>query len=164
MKNRQPARLLPLLLIALFALTSACTSGASSVLNTTPAPGVIITEDEVITPTFIIDYPAGWRVITSAAGQPISITLVAPGDCELIIASTVNLNAPPFSPSCNRKDVKRETHLARLDNGVQIVLAGVARESEYEAFLPVWERVIASVEDPLLRDLPDVTEAASSGG
>lgn len=162
--NPPSARPLPLPLIALFVLASACTSVASSVLNATPAPGVTITDDEVITPTFIIDYPEGWRVVTSAAGQPISITLVAPGDCELIVASTVNLNAPPFSPSCNRRDVKRETHLVRLDNGVQIVLAGVCRESEYDAFLPVWEQVIASVEDPLLRDLPDVTEATSSGG
>ncbi|MBK8022921.1 MAG: hypothetical protein IPK19_16200 [Chloroflexi bacterium] len=160
--NHRLLQLLSVVLLLLVAATAcAPVQNPPELLINTPGPGVTVTSEEVITPIFVVDYPADWRVLTSPADQPVSVTLVAPGDCELIVVSSVNLTAQPFSPSCNQKDMKVETTVVTFEDGGQVVVVGVARESEYEGFLQVWERIVASVEDVSLRDIPDTAPSGS---
>ena len=69
---------------------------------------------------FSLAYPTGWRVITSPAGAPPSVTFVAPGDCALIFVSSAPLDQPPTSPSCDQPDIRTTERDVMLGGG-QIV-------------------------------------------
>lgn len=67
--------------------------------SATSADGVTITDRAVVAAPFRLRYPAGWRVITSPAATPLTITLVAPGDCDLVMVSVAEVE-PPLLADC----------------------------------------------------------------
>ncbi|MDZ4771232.1 MAG: hypothetical protein SGJ24_19085 [Chloroflexota bacterium] len=112
-------------------------------LDSDAARGVTITDDTVITGAFRVDYPVGWRVITSAADAPIAVTLVAPGDCEVIVIGVESVAAPDL-PACADVMIAPVTQTFTID-GAAVTVAGVGRESESAAFTATLEQVIGSI-------------------
>ena len=135
--------LCPLWLIIL--LFSACIPAETPPnLNATPAPGVVITRSTYQSDAFSLEYPTGWRVITSPAGAPPSVILVAPGDCALIQVSSAPLDAPPDSPSCQEADIRTVARTVTLGDAT-IALAGSAPADGWDGFLSEVDRVAASL-------------------
>ena len=135
--------LCPLWLILVF--VSACIPAQTPpVLNAAPAAGAIITRDSYRNDLFSVAYPTGWRVITSPVGSPPSVTLVAPGNCALIVVSSAPLGQPPTSPSCDQPDVKTFSRDVALGSQ-QIVIAGSAPAAGWDEFLATVDRVAASL-------------------
>ena len=99
-------------LILLFA---ACIP-ASPPANFSATPGAAALSRETATrmTVFSVTYPTGWRVITSPAGAPPSVTFVQPGDCGLIVVSSVSLEQAPTSPSCSEPNIKTTTQTVTL--------------------------------------------------
>jgi hypothetical protein len=60
----------------------------------TPGPAVQITDRAFESEAFSLRYPVGWRVITSAAGDPPYAIFVAPDDAALIVIATESAPAP----------------------------------------------------------------------
>ncbi|MDX2161521.1 MAG: hypothetical protein SF162_09370 [bacterium] len=76
-------------------LMAACVPAQSpAVRDATPGSPVTVTADRVITAAFQVDYPAGWRVITSPAGEPPFVILAAPDNCTVVQVS-VSVEPPP---------------------------------------------------------------------
>ena len=110
----------------------------------TPGAAAIITRDSYQNDRFSVEYPADWRVITSPAGAPPSVTFVAPGNCALIIVSTVALEQPPTSPSCDQPDIKTTSQHVTLGSQ-QIALAGSAPSTGWDEFVSTLDRIAASL-------------------
>ena len=78
-------------------LFAACVPAVTPpILSATPGEAVTVTDNTYANDRFSLTYPTGWRVITSPTDAPPSVTLVAPGDCALIIAAA----APVDPPDC----------------------------------------------------------------
>lgn len=113
------------------------------ILNATPAAGVSVTDGSYRSEAFSLRYPSGWRVITSQAGAPPSVTLVAPGDCALIVVSSTPIEAPPTSSACAEPDIETISRTVG-----DISLAGSAPAAAWEPFLAAFEQVAASISTP----------------
>ena len=75
-------------------------------LSATMGAAVMVTRNRYQNDRFSLEYPTGWRVITSPAGAPPNVTLVAPGNCALIEVSSTPLDRAPDSPSCDQPDIR----------------------------------------------------------
>lgn len=133
----------------LIALTlAACIpSQATSRLNTAPGNPVVVSSDTYDAGLFRARYPAGWRVITSPAGEPPFVTFVAPDNCALILLSARPRPAPPLGADCAEPGNTRELS-AEAGEERGIYAAGRAAESVSASFLATWRRVISSVTTP----------------
>lgn len=102
----------------------------------TPGPPVIITERQYDAGAFRLRYPAGWRVISSAAGAIPAVTLVAPGDEALIFVTLGDGDSPPLPGAeyLDRTEVDGMTAWLRAPQGQQ---------TTYE---PVFAQLVASIE------------------
>jgi hypothetical protein len=112
--------------------------------SATPGAGAMITRDTYQNELFSVSYPAGWRVITSPASAPPSVTFVAPGDCALIVVSSAPIDAPPTAPACDQADIQTVDRTVMLD-GQQIVVAGSVPASDWDEFVAALDRVAASL-------------------
>lgn len=129
-------------LIAL--IGAACTPAPTPpILLQTPGEPVTITDEQVITAAFIVDYPAGWRVITAEARAPLRIILAAPENCALIIIALVQ-EAPPTPPGCETAALRSTETVVERDEQM-LYAAGVSTEAAWEWFMPIYETVIASL-------------------
>jgi hypothetical protein len=145
-REHRGTEFISLWLIAL--LFAACIPAQTpAILDATPGAGAVVTDDTYRTDAFSLRYPSGWRVITSQAGVPPSVTFVAAGDCALILVSSVPIEQPPKSSTCTQPDVQTTTRTVALESG-EIALAGSAPATEWEAFLVAFESVAASVSVP----------------
>lgn len=63
-------------------------------LVNTPGAAVIVTEDVITTPVFTLTPPEGWRVITSPADAPLTITLAAADNCAVMLISVQPIELP----------------------------------------------------------------------
>lgn len=113
------------------------------ILDATPAAGVSVTDGSYRSEAFSLRYPSGWRVITSQAGAPPSVTLVEPGDCALIVVSSTPIETPPTSSACAEPDIETISRMVG-----DIALAGSAPAAAWEVFLTVFEQVTASISAP----------------
>ncbi len=93
---------------------------------------------------FSLTYPSGWRVITSPADAPPGVTLVAPGDCALIVVAAAPVEPPTVPEACQAEDILSETRDLTLAE-TTISLAGSAPLSAWGDFLVAFERVAGSV-------------------
>jgi hypothetical protein len=109
-------------------------------LHFTPGAPVAVTDRLYETSAFTVRYPTGWRVVTAAANQPISVVFVAPDEVSTITLQVGELNNATFDPKF-KTDV-RDIHLA---NGTLITAIGRAPADSWETFAPVFEAVVASV-------------------
>jgi hypothetical protein len=114
-------------------------------LSATPGAAAIITRDGYRNDLFSVEYPAGWRVITSPAGAPPSVTFVAPGDCGLVIVSSVPLESVPTSPSCvGSSDFTVDQRTIPLGD-TTITVAASAPDTDWTALQAEMERIAASL-------------------
>ena len=104
----------------------------------------MITQDTYKNDIFSVVYPTGWRVITSPAGAPPSVTFVAPGNCALIIVASESITQSITSPSCDQPDIKTSTKTVTLGNR-QITIAGSAPSAGWNDFSSALDRVAASL-------------------
>ncbi len=108
------------------------------------APWVTVTADQVRHDRFSLRYPHGWRVITSPADAPTTVTLVAPGDCALIMVSTDPSLTVPHLPNCPDTPVLLDRR-APLPSGGMVYLTGSAPTSDLTVFQPAFDRVWQSI-------------------
>jgi hypothetical protein len=108
----------------------------------TPGPSAIITEREYDAGLFKAQYPAGWRVITSAATSPPSVIFVSPDDDALIVLGTDIGEAP--KPNVEG-EIKSETRHLTIDNDLSLTAVLNASAEKWESFSTVFERVIESI-------------------
>jgi hypothetical protein len=140
MKIARVARFLGFIL--LFAACIPATPPAN--ISATPGEFAIITQDSYQNDVFRVLYPTGWRVITSPAGAPPSVTFVAPGNCDLIIVASDSAEQSLKSPSCNQPDIKTTTQTVTLGSK-RITVAGSAPSAGWDEFIQAMDRVAASV-------------------
>ncbi|MDX2137584.1 MAG: hypothetical protein SF123_05770 [Chloroflexota bacterium] len=112
-------------------------------LAQTPGASVVIADERYQSDVFSVAIPEGWRVVTSEVQAPLTVTLVAPDDCALIIISTAALEDMPRSPAC---EGETRTDLRTLTlNGVRLWVGGSAAATGWLAFVRVYERSYASI-------------------
>lgn len=129
----------------LFLFAAACVPAVTPpILSATPGEPVIVTGSVYENDRFSLTYPSGWRVITSPADAPPGVTLVAPGDCALIVVAIAPVDPPTVPEACQAEDILSESRDVTLD-GTIISLAGSASLSAWDDFLVAFERVAGSV-------------------
>ena len=126
-------------------LSSACIPASPPAnVSATPGAAAIITEDTYQNDVFQVEYPKGWRVITSPAGAPPSVTFVAPGDCALIIVSSAPTDQSITSPSCDQSDLQTTKQTVTLGSQ-SITIAGSAPGAGWDDFIAQVDRLAASL-------------------
>lgn len=108
-------------------------------LNFTPGPPAVITDETFSNSAFSVRYPAGWRVVTGAADAPPSVIFVAPDE-----ESTITLQVEPPGEPERDPLFRLETRLLSLGDLRLYAVARVPVE-EWAAFQPTFERLLASV-------------------
>ena len=133
------------LLWLMLALAACAPAQPPPLLDATPGAGVVVTEDSYRNAIFSARYPAGWRIITSEASQPPSVIFAAPGNCALIVISSVAIDQPPTAPACEQPGIQSIAQTVTLGS-IEIALAGSAPAAEWDSFLTRFEQVAASLE------------------
>ena len=129
----------------LILLLAACIPAATPAnIAATPGEAAVITRDTYQNDVFRVVYPTGWRVITSPAGAPPSVTFVAPGNCALIIVASDSAPQSLTSPSCAQPDIKTSTKTVTLSSH-QITIAGSAPSAGWDDFVNALDRIAASL-------------------
>ncbi len=134
-----------LLLIAM----TGCGGKSAPSATPLPTPGVpmTITDSTVTTQSFRLEYPDGWRVITSAAAAPPALVLVAPGDCQIVWVSSVPMATPALPPTCDRGAAQMIVRTVALDTE-RISVWGGAGADDLAAFTVNFDRIVGSVSAP----------------
>ncbi len=131
--------------VGLILVSAACVPAVTPpILSATPGEAVMVTGDTYANDRFSLTYPTGWRVITSPTDAPPSVTLVAPGDCALIIVAAAPVEPPAVPEACQQEDILSETRDVTLGK-LTISLAGSAPLSAWGDFLVAFEHVAGSV-------------------
>lgn len=112
-------------------------------LAASPGPAVRVMADEYDSGVFRVRYPAGWRVITSAAEQPASVIFAAPEADALILLGTHPQEAP--SPAGYSGEIRSEQREILLHNDVAITAVLIAPPEDWQARLALFEEVLASL-------------------
>lgn len=128
----------------LAALLAACVPATPPPISHTPGPSVVIDGEFVRTDVFSAAVPGDWRVITGAADAPLSLILVAPGDCALIRLTVEAIDAPPEASGCADQARRAEVRAIAV-GGVTVYAAGGAPVTEWDAFLRDYQRVVTSL-------------------
>ncbi len=137
-------RILSVFVAMCFVLLVACVPAAPvpDVLNKTPGPSFTVTDKTYQNATFRVNYPAGWRVQSGEASQPISVIFVAPDEVSFIQLQVGDLNAANFTKSDTRVDVRG----IALTNGTEITALFSAPTKTFDVLHATFEQVIASVQ------------------
>ncbi len=132
-------------LFIILLIVSACAPASPPAqLAATPGAAVVITGDTYRSDSFSVSYPAGWRVITSPAGAPPSVTFAAPGDCPLIVVSSAPLDQPP---ACAASDARSEQRTITRGEHTFIV-AGSATAALWDVYRAAADRIATSLTIP----------------
>lgn len=113
-------------------------------LSHTPGAPISITDNQIDAGWFTLDYPDGWRVVTSIALEPLELVLVSPDDAMVINIYTRS--------SCAIPDVTPEPETywrdeCRGDSGGQNVHVSGRPDTEFQAIYdPIFDAVIRSIE------------------
>jgi hypothetical protein len=112
-------------------------------LAQTPGASVVIANERYQSDVFSVAIPEGWRVVTSEAQAPLTVTLVAPDDCALIIISTAALDNVPRSLACEG-ETRTELRTLALDS-VQLWVGGSAAAAEWGTFVEIFASTYSSI-------------------
>lgn len=123
----------------------------------TPGAPVIVTDQIYQYETYQVAYPVGWRVITSAAETPGSVTFAAPDNQGLIFISPMPIHQPPALPDVPVERLQTETRVHIVNNDNMLYIALVVDEAFYNVLYPVFESILATIEAPRLFIPTDVT-------
>lgn len=110
----------------------------------TPGPYVTVTEDLYDAGVFRLDYPDGWRVVTSAASAPLSVVFVSPAENALMTFSVEPFETLP-EPS-ESAPFERETRRLSLNDETPIYAALVHPADDAETFTTLFEHVLTTLE------------------
>jgi hypothetical protein len=137
------------ILVLIGCLAACVPAAAPPQLTHTPGQSVTITEETFANAAFALRYPRGWRVVTGAAAASPTVTLIAPGDCALIIVSAARIDPPPALSATCSDAYPDPTRAARaITNGdgsiaMEGVIAGGADDTA--RFLALFEQIAASL-------------------
>lgn len=109
----------------------------------TPGPYVTVTEDLYDAGVFRLDYPDGWRVVTSAASAPLSVVFVSPAENALMTFSVEPFETLPEPPE--GAPFERDTRRLSLDDATPIYAALVHPADDTETFTALFERVLTTL-------------------
>lgn len=112
----------------------------------TPGMPIRVAGGWVQTAYFDVQHPAGWRVIASAAHDPLTLVFAAPENDALIVLSIQPVENPPQPQTDLALDAIR--HEIMLDD-LRVYAYGAAPVEAWEAFLEAFEQVAASVAVPV---------------
>jgi hypothetical protein len=128
----------------LLLLLSACIPARTPVqLEYTPGPAVQVMDSTYDAGTFEVAYPDGWRVVTSAAGSPVSVLFVAPENDALIMVGEGLTEAP--APAGYTGDLRSERREVTLEDGTMIVAVLNAPPENWDVRLALFEGVAESI-------------------
>lgn len=127
-------------LLCVAALTACVPAAVPPQLDATPGPAVIVADRVEVAGLFSVQPPAGWRIITSAAGDPPSVLFIAPDDAALIGVGTAPDYTAPALPGADHSAAR-----AVAVDGVQVQAALRAPADAPDVFIAAFERVIASL-------------------
>ncbi|MCC6614640.1 MAG: hypothetical protein IT320_14260 [Anaerolineae bacterium] len=113
-------------------------------LATTPGAPAVIDTDTYSTDVFSAPIPEGWRVITGSALFPQSVTLVAPGDCMLIVIGLEASADAPSAPNCADQEARTWREVVTEDD-TTVYLAGVAPAANGAEFEPLWTALTGGI-------------------
>lgn len=141
-------RLFPYMLILLIAACGPVVPDRSPFhLEYTSGSPAVVTDDLYQTVAFRARYPEGWRVITSAAEDPVSGIFVNPAGTSLIMLSVAFDDYVPLR-HLPQGQMRVMFETVSLPDGATIHAIGVAAIEEWESFSATFERVLASVRSP----------------
>ena len=109
-------------------------------LDATPGPAVIVADRVEVAGLFSVQPPAGWRIVTGAAGDPPSVLFIAPDDAALIGIGTAPDYTAPALPGADHSAAR-----AVDMDGVQVQVGLRAPDDAPDVFIAVFEQVIASL-------------------
>ncbi len=116
-----------------------------ALLSYTPGPPVVITDRTVTTVAFSLIYPGGdWKVVTSEAGAPPSIYLVAPDGVSFIRVHV----GPADDADRPAADHQFEQRTFTLEDGTPMMAILSAPADVWDSMLEVFEQVIGSIRIP----------------
>lgn len=122
-----------------FGLAGCVPARTPPLLNFTPGPPAVITDETFSNSAFSVRYPTGWRVVTGAADAPPSVVFVAPDE-----ESTITLQVEPPGEPERDPLFRLETRLLSLGD-LRLYAVARAPVQEWAAFQPTFERLLASV-------------------
>lgn len=111
----------------------------------TPGAPVIVTENFVTLAETQIAYPAGWRVITSAAESSPYLTFVPPQADALIFVSTTAEVEPPQIPAVAPGQQRIENQSIAVDDNQRLHVWFVSTHTTYQTYLPDYQWMTASL-------------------
>lgn len=113
-------------------------------LSFTPGSPVIVSDGTFTAADFSLRYPDGWRILNGAADAPQTVTFVSPDNCSIILVAVGSADAIT-SQDCGDvefQSIEREISLP----AVTITVAGSAPIEQWDAFLPQFEQMVATVQ------------------
>jgi hypothetical protein len=137
-----PHFLLSLCLFFVFIFAGCVPAKVPPQLDATPGPAAVITEQEYDAGAFKVRYPAGWRVITSAATSPTSVIFTSPDDAAIMLFGVDVSDAP--MPDTDAQ-IRTETRQITLENGVTVTAILNAPDNAWETFAPLFDSTVESV-------------------
>ncbi len=129
-----------------FLLLASCVpADPPAVLTNTPGVPIRIDDQRVYTEAFSLEYPNGWRVITSAADAPLSLIFAAPGNCALIEISVSDAALVDSLGADCPADVESLTREVALDD-TSVFIRGLAPSADLDTFTPLFDTIIDSLQ------------------
>ena len=138
-----------LITTCLLLLISACSELAPvnepAQLNATSGAPITITNEFYETEAFRLQYPDGWRVITSASELPPSVIFASPNEQTLIVISTEPIENIP-QPIIVEGELATDGEVVFTQNDQAIYTAFITPESAYSDTETLFRRVISTIE------------------
>jgi hypothetical protein len=111
-------------------------------LDATPGPAVVVTDQEYDAGAFKVRYPAGWRVISSAATSTATVLFAAPDHTAIMLFGVDAVEAP--MPETDGQ-IRTEIRQISLEQNVSVTAILNAPAENWEVFAPLFEQSVASV-------------------
>ncbi len=141
-----------LLVVLLVVTVAACSDLAPAEtpeqLDNTPGPPVLVDETVVENEVFRVEYPGGWRAVTSPTfSQP--WVVFTPPEEDAVIVVAVNGEDTEVTPENAEGELRRDSWEVLLPGGWTITAVMRSPEGERrDVLLPVFDDVAASISAP----------------
>jgi hypothetical protein len=111
-------------------------------LDDTPGAPVVVFDNTYESAQFVVRYPDGWRVVTSEAQASLAVIFVAPDEI-----STIQLMVGPLEDAnFSNPDLQTEVRGLTLSDGLEMTAVLSAASDQFDTYLPLFERVLASLQ------------------
>ncbi len=134
------------LCVLLLCITACVPATVPPQLDHTPGPAVRLSDQVYESDIFRVNYPPGWRVITSAATSDTAVILAAPAGDALLIVGPDLTEAPP--PADYTGSLRSERSDIALGTGQTITVILNAAAENWATYRPLLDAVAESVALP----------------